>query len=217
MADAFSSSMTQPAGFCGGSAVTNALNGGCSSDDQVELGVAGRLGWDWGMGGFVFGVVGEVANVEARDTTTAFSITPAAYQFSRGIDGAVYAARARIGSPMGRFLPYVTAGYAVGEVEERYTTTNTANSFTPVTNTSDVDGFQVGAGLEYWVNDRISIGAEYLYTSLDVDDPLVTRVGPGTAPPTNPFLLVNPAGTDTRRESDEFNYHGIRLSVTARF
>lgn len=217
MANAFASSMTQPAGFCGGSAVTNALNGGCSSDDQVEIGVSGRLGWDVNVGGFVFGVVGEVANVEARDTTTAFSITPAAYQFSRGIDGAVYAARARIGSPFGRYLPYVTAGFAAGEVEERYTTTNTANSFTPVTSTSDADGFQVGAGLEYWVNDRISIGAEYLYTALDVDEPLVTRVGPGTAPPTNPFLLVNPAGTDTRRESDEFNYHGVRLSVTARF
>jgi outer membrane immunogenic protein len=216
-ADAFSSSATQAAGFCGGKANANNFGAGCDDDDQIEAGFVGRAGWDWQMGGFVFGVLGEVAAVQSRDHATGFSITPANYQFARGIDGVVYAGRVRVGSPMGRVMPYVTAGYAFTEVEEAYTTTNGVNSFAPVTNTSDADGFQFGGGLEYAVNDRISLGAEYLYTSLDVDDPLITRVGPGTAPATNPFLIVNPAGTDNRRESDEFNYHSVRLTVTARF
>lgn len=216
-ADAFSSSPTQAAGFCGGKANANNFGAGCDDDDQLEAGFVGRAGWDWQMGGFVFGVLGEVATVQSRDHATGFSITPANYQFARGIDGAVYSGRVRVGSPFGRTLPYVTAGWAMTEVEEQYTTTNGANSFTPVTNTSDADGFQLGGGLEYAVTDRISLGAEYLYTSLDVDAPLVTRVGPGTAPATNPFLIVNAAGTDNRRESDEFNYHSVRLTVTARF
>ena len=216
-ADAFSSSPTTPAGFCGGKANGNNFAAGCDDDDQFEGNFVGRAGWDWQFGGFVFGVLGEVAGVQARDHATGFSITPANYQFARGIDGVVYSGRVRVGSPFGRTLPYVTAGWAMAEVEEQYTTTNAANSFTPVTNTSDADGFQFGGGVEYAVNDRISLGAEYLYTSLDVDDPLVTRVGPGTAPATNPFLLVNAAGTDNRRESDEFSYHSVRLTVTARF
>lgn len=216
-ANAFASSMTTPAGFCGGRAVANNFASGCFDDDQVEIGASVRAGYDWQMGGFVVGVVGEVASVGARDHTTAFSTTPAAYEFARGTDGPVYSGRVRVGSPMGRFLPYVTAGYAVTEVEESYFTTNTANSFTPTTNTSDADGFQFGGGLEYAVNDRIRIGAEYLYTGLDVNDPLITRVGPGTAGPTNPFLIVNASGTDTRRQSDELNYHAVRFTVSARF
>jgi opacity protein-like surface antigen len=215
--DAFASTPTQAAGFCGGKATGNNFGAGCQDDDQLEGGVAGRIGWDFGMGGFVFGVLGEAASVQSRDHATAFSTTPASYQFARGIDGPVYALRARAGSPMGRWMPYVTAGYAMADVEESYATSNTANSFTPTTNTTDADGFQVGGGLEYAVNDRISLGAEYLYTALDVNEPLVVRVGPGTAPATNPFRIVNPAGTDTRRGSDEFNYHAFRLTVTARF
>jgi opacity protein-like surface antigen len=216
-ADAFSSSPTQSAGFCGGKANANNFDGGCQDDDEVTAGIVGRIGWDWAVGGFVFGVLGEAAGVDGRDHTTAFSITPANYQFVRGVDGPVYAARVRVGSPMGRWMPYATAGYAVAEVEESYSTTNTANSFSPVTKTSDADGFQVGGGLEYAFSDRIRLGAEYLYTALDVDDPLVVRVGPGTAPLTNPFRIVNPSGTDTRRQSDEFNHHAFRLTVSARF
>ncbi|MBX9574826.1 MAG: outer membrane beta-barrel protein [Caulobacteraceae bacterium] len=216
-ADAFSSSPTQSAGFCGGKANANNFDGGCQDDDEIAAGVAGRIGWDWAVGGFVFGVLGEAASVTGRDHTTAFSITPANYQFARGVDGPVYSARVRVGAPMGRWMPYATAGYAVAEVEETYSTTNAANSFTPLTNTSDADGFQVGGGLEYAVTDRVRLGAEYLYTALDVDDPLVVRVGPGTAPLTNPFRIVNPSGTDTRRQSDEFNHHAFRLTVSARF
>lgn len=216
-ANAFASSLTVPAGFCGGKANGNNFASGCEDDDQIELGASVRAGWDWQVGGFVVGVQGEVATAETRDHVTAFSITPAAYQFARGTDGPVYSARVRVGSPFGRFLPYVTAGYAMTDVEESYFTTNTANSFTPITNTSDADGFQFGGGVEYAFTDRISVGAEYLYTGLDVEDPLVTRVGPGTAPPTNPFLIVNATGTDNRRGSDEFNYHSVRLTMTARF
>ena len=62
------------------------------------------------------------------------------------------------------------------------------------------------------MSDNFSLGFEYLRTSLD-DDEYVVDVGPGTAPATNPFLLVDPAGTLMTRSEDKFEYD--TYSVTA--
>lgn len=53
-------------------------------------------------------------------------------------------------------------------------------------------------------------------TDLDVD-PHIVRVGPGTAPATNPFLLVSAEGTDLRRTSESFERHSVRLTAAVRF
>lgn len=216
-ADAFASSPTTPAGFCDGEAIANNFAAGCRDDDSAEFGASLRAGYDMAFGGFIVGVVGDVGSVRVEDYVTGFSTTPANYQFKREIDDVLYAARVRAGVPFGNTLVYATGGYAFAEVEERYTTTNGANSFTPTTNTADADGFQVGLGVEHRLDDRVSLGLEYLYTDLSVDDSLVTRVGPGTAPLTNPFRIVNPAGTDNRRQSDDFTFQGVRLTMSAKF
>ena len=61
-----------------------------------------------------------------------------------------------------------------------------------------------------------SVGLEYLQTSLE-DEESEVDVGPGTAGPTNPFLIVNPAGTFIRRSSDKFEYNTISLTTAWRF
>lgn len=216
-ADAFASSATTPAGFCGGTERGNNFAAGCNDDDQLDAELGVRAGWDWAMGGFVVGGLVEASSSRVDDNAVGFSTTPANYTFERGLKDVLYAARARIGLPYDRALFYGTGGVAFAKIDENYRTSNTGNTFTPISGESDGTGFQVGGGVEYMVNDRVSLGAEYLYTSLDVDDPLVTRIGRGTQPATNPFILVNANGTDNRRESDEFNFHAFRLTISSRF
>ena len=209
-ADAFSP------GFCDGNPNANNAAAGCSDDENGTGEVGIRGGYDFQAGDWVFGVVGEVGITGVEDAVTAFSTTPASYTFEREITSTA-ALRARVGYAMGSYLPYVTAGYARANVEQTYSTSNAANSFTPTRDTTDADGFQVGAGVEKWLTSNVTVGVEYLYSDLDANDPLVVRTGPGTAPATNPFLLVNPAGTNQIRSSDSIELHSFRVTASVRF
>lgn len=203
-------------GFCDGTPNGNNVGAGCSADDDGagEYGV--RAGYDYQMGGVVFGLVGEYSSTSLEDAVTGFSTTPASYTFSREVTS-VAAARARVGLAMGDWLPYVTAGYAVAQVDQTYSTSNAANSFTPTSADSDADGWQAGAGFEKRLTDRVTVGLEYLYSDLDVNDPMVVRTGAGSAPATNPFLIVNPAGTDQIRDNDTIRLHAVRVTAAYRF
>ncbi len=201
-------------GFCGGAANTNAPAGGCADDgDGVDYFV--NLGYDKQMGNLVFGIVGEFGKVEIDDSTTGFSTTPASYTFTRSLDytGGL---RLRAGyTPNGSTLIYGTGGAAYGKIENSFTTTNGANSFTG-NGDSDAWGWSAGAGIEQKIGSNFSIGLQYLHTDLK-DDDYVVRVGPGTAGPTNPFLLVDPTGTDIRRSDDNFRYNSVRATAAFRF
>jgi hypothetical protein len=45
----------------------------------------------------------------------------------------------------------------------------------------------------------------------------VVCTGPGTAPATNPLLIVSPQGTDRIRSSDTIELHGFRVTGSIRF
>lgn len=200
-------------GFCGGYGAGPG-NTGCKGDqDRAEY--WGRIGYDRRMGNFVVGALVEAGRTEARDRTTAFSTTPAAYRISRGMDYAI-AARLRAGyTPNGGILFYATGGGAWANMDHDFSSNNTANSF----NQSDKDGawgYQAGGGVEAMVTRNISVGMEYLYSNFKDKDYFVA-VGPGTAGPTNPFLLVNSGGTNMKPSDNDFNYHSIRGTVSFRF
>ncbi|VXA93353.1 conserved exported hypothetical protein [Luteimonas sp. 9C] len=209
-ADAFSP------GFCNGAArgATPAL--GCTENDGgADYGVRG--GYDWQMGSWVFGVVGEYGANDVRDAVTAFSTTPAYYTMFRKVDR-VAALRLRSGYAFGADsanLVYLTGGMAHAKIDNEFTTSNGANSFTTNGDTSGF-GWQAGVGYERKLGENVSVGLEYLFTSLEADDQRV-RTGPGTAPATNPFLIVNPAGTDMRRSDKDFDYGAARATVNWRF
>ena len=205
-ADAFSP------GFCNGLAV-DATPTGCTND-RDDLSYSGRIGADAQFGRFVIGAVGEFGKSDIRDSVSAFSTTPARYSFSRELD---YNAslRARVGIAANRTLFYATGGGAYGKIRSTFATSNGANSFTGRGN-SDAWGYTAGGGIETKVTKHISIGLEYLYNDLS-DKDYVVRVGPGTAPATNPFLLVNAAGTDIRRSDADFRWHSMRATVNFRF
>jgi opacity protein-like surface antigen len=200
-------------GFCAGEARGTNAGAGCSEDDDsVDFGL--RAGYDWEVGRLIAGVLGEVSGHNMSDDVTGFTSTPAAYNFKRRLNS-IIAFRARVGAPFGRTLVYGTAGVAFADIDRDFTSTNTIISFTP-RGAENATGYQVGFGAERRMVGRMSFGAEYLYTSLD-DDGFTVRFGPKTAPPTNAFLLVNPAGTDVRRTGDSFDFHSVRITATYRF
>lgn len=199
-------------GFCNGAA-TGTANSGCRNDkDGPEF--FGRLGYDRRMGNFVLGAVVEGGHSVARDSVSGFSTTPASYTMSREAD---YQANARLRAgytPGGGALFYVTGGGAYARLDNKFTTSNTANSFADNGKTNGW-GYAAGGGAEVMVTNNISVGLEYLYTDIK-DKDYVVNVGAGTAPPTNPFLL-NGGGTDIQRSNAHFRTHSVRGAISYRF
>lgn len=208
-ADAFSP------GFCGGAAKGTTQAMGCDKDaDGAEAGV--RMGYDWQFGNVVAGVVGEYSVMDVEDSVTGFSTTPANYVFTRNLEQ-VAAARLRMGYAMGPALVYGTGGYAYGKFDNRFASSNMANSFSMDAGSEDGDGWQAGAGVEYALAGGLTLTTEYLYTSLEADSPVV-RVGQGTSPSSNPFVLApNTVGTDMVRSNGRFGAHHVRIGMNYRF
>lgn len=188
---------------------------GCKGDnDGVEAGV--RAGYDWQFGNIVVGALAEYSVNNAQDSVTGFSTTPAFYTFTRELESTA-AARLRLGYAAGNALIYGTGGYAYGKFDNRFRTSNMANSFTETSDSEDGDGWQAGGGVEYALGRGLTVSGEYLYTSLDVDSPVI-RVGQGTAPATNPFILPpNTTGTDMTRGNGKFGTHMFRVGMNYRF
>ena len=206
-ADAFSP------GFCGGAATGRTPIEGCRGDkDGLEYNI--RAGYDTQMGNIVIGALIEGGKNEARDSVTAFSTTPANYVFTRELDYQL-GARARVGYAARGALFYGTGGVAYGKIDNSFSTTNGANSFTTNGSTKSW-GYSYGGGTEVKIAKNFSLGLEYLYTNY-VDDDYVVAVGPGSAPVTNPFRIVNPNDTNIRRDDSDFDMHNIRLTANFRF
>ena len=202
-------------GSCSGSALGQAAANGCDIDPTgVEASV--RLGYDMQFGAFVVGMVGELSGADVEDSVTSFSTTPAAYVFTRELES-MAALRLRAGFATGPALVYVTGGGAMAKIENSFRTTNGANSFTETVNDDEADGYQLGTGIEWRLAPNLTLTGEYLFTNLQPGD-YVVRVGPGTAGPTNPFILPpNTAGTDMARGNDDMELHAIKLGMNVRF
>lgn len=209
-ADAFSP------GFCAGIATAATPAGGCTEDEN-GFDAGGRVGYDWQRGMLVFGALADVTGSNAKDGVSAFSTTPAFYAFSRELR-AVGGLRARIGVGNERVLVYGTGGGAWGRINHLYTTSNAVNTFVPARDeerSENAWGYQAGGGVEFRVGAHWSLTGEYLYTNLDDEEDGTVR-SQGPAPATNPFILVNAAGTDLRR-SDKFDVHALRVGLSYRF
>lgn len=202
-------------GFCNGAAQGATPGGGCSANEGgADWGVRG--GYDWQSGNWVWGVVGEYAMNDVRDAVSAFSTTPAYYTMYRKVDG-MFALRGRAGFTFGDGdnLVYATAGWVHAKIETGFGTSNAANAFS--NNGGDnVDGQQYGLGYERRMGDHFTVGLEYLLTDID-DDGYRVQVARGNAPATNPFVIVNPNGTELRRSDTDFSFDSLRLTASYRF
>lgn len=209
-ADAFSP------GFCGGIATGRTPGEGCF-DDRGGTALGARLGYDWQFGNWVVGALAEYNTYEVRDGVSGYSTTPASYTMIRELDDTI-ALRARAGMAFGQdndWLAYATAGAVRASVKNEFRSTNTANAFT-LSESGDTDGVQFGLGVERKIAGNVSLGLEYLRTRIDDEDTrvLTTR---GTAPATNPFLLVNANGTDFRRSDERLDLDTLQLTLNWRF
>ena len=149
---------------------------------------------------------------------TAFSITPAAYNFTRKVTQSV-AIRARAGYAFDKALVYGTGGLVQANVRHNFTTTNTVNAFPRISGAGSAhkDGYQLGGGVEYMLMPHVTLGAEFLHTRLDDNNFVVRATNNGTTVATNPFLIVNTQGTGFLRSNHHIEYNSMRAVVSYRF
>ncbi len=203
-------------GFCGGIAMGAVPSAGCTEDEN-GIDIGGRVGYDWSSGMLVVGALVDVSGTDVTDGASAFSTTPAFYAFSRQLK-AMGGLRGRVGAGTSRALVYGTGGLAWGRIEHVFTSSNAVNTFVPgkdAVRTENAWGYQAGGGLEVRLASQWTLGGEYLYSRFDDEEDGTVR-SQGPAPATNPFVLVNAAGTDLRR-SGRFDVHSVRLALNYRF
>lgn len=206
-ADAFSP------GFCGGTAVAGTQTQ-CSDRGGTEWAV--HAGYDTQFGrNIVVGIVADYGQADIRDGVTAFSTTPAFYSIERRVDD-IASFRGRLGFAFDRTLVYGTGGVVYAKVENRFTTSNGVNTFTSSDDDDDTYGYRAGGGIEHRFEGGLALGVQYLYTNLE-DEDYTVRAGGATVPVTNPFILVNPNGTDFRRSDDRLDWHNVSVTASYRF
>jgi outer membrane immunogenic protein len=141
------------------------LNGGWgwgSSDFSAPLATAsfdvnggligGTLGYNWQMGSMVFGLEGDIDWSNIRGSV---ACAPGTCSTRNDWLGTF---RGRLGYAMGRFMPYLTGGLAVGDIKTSVT------GFPDSTQTNV--GWTIGGGLEANVTGPLSVKVEYLYVDL---------------------------------------------------
>jgi outer membrane immunogenic protein len=86
--------------------------------------------------------------------------------------------RPRVGYVLGNFMPYVTGGLAVGDVNVKSFLTSTGSGANGVDYTKTQAGWTAGAGIEMSIFSNWSLKAEYLYVRIPDTN------GPSDNPPT---------------------------------
>jgi len=111
--------------------------------------IGGTIGYNWQMGQAVLGIEGDIDWSGVKGTTMGCCTTE---------NNWLATVRGRAGYAFDRFLPYLTAGLAVGDIK------SSLPGF-PGGSTTNA-GWTVGAGLEVGVVPNVSLKAEYLYVDL---------------------------------------------------
>ncbi|MCU4180963.1 porin family protein [Bosea sp. BH3] len=149
----------------------NVFNGRTVSIGDMDGFVGGgQVGYNYQMGQFVLGLEADIQGADLSTGTNAFGDS-----VSTDFYGTV---RARVGVAFDRFMPYVTGGWAYGNVK---TTIGGLGS----TDKSHTGGYAIGAGLEYAFTNNIIGGVEYMYVDLGEKSVLNTGVKIG-----NDFSVV---------------------------
>ena len=115
--------------------------------------VGGTVGYNYQIGQAVIGIEGDIDWADINGTTT----TTCALGCKTS-DSWLSTVRGRLGYAAGRFMPYVTAGGAFGNIQ--------ASSPTLAGNSTTNAGWTVGAGLEFALVGNWTLKAEYLFVDL---------------------------------------------------
>jgi outer membrane immunogenic protein len=149
------------------------VNGGGNKPDGFFGGL--QLGYNHQFANnVVLGVEADAAFADLKDSGQGISgdLDGDFYRFNTEtkID-ALGTVRARLGYAAGRFLPYVTGGFAWAHTDYNFSFDTASPTLNGSFSQSDVfTGWTVGAGLEYAITDKISAKLEYLYADLGSKD-----------------------------------------------
>jgi outer membrane immunogenic protein len=127
-------------------------SGGALLEDPSGFALGARAGYDYQVGDVLLGMIAD-----------------GYYSFADGGGNGVFKSelhyygtvRGRLGLGIGRFLPYVTGGYAYGELK-------VSNNVTGVSGSETLSGWTYGGGVEFvWNRDITLYGG---YRRIDFDD-----------------------------------------------
>ena len=127
-------------------------NGWANVGDLDGFVGGGQIGYNYQIGQFVLGLE---ADLQAADLSSGDNL--GLIGVKTDYFGTV---RARLGFAVDRFMPYITGGWAYGNVK----TSIPSVAFS--SDRSHTGGYAVGAGLEYAFTNNIIAGVEYLYVDL---------------------------------------------------
>ena len=192
------------------------LNRGSDRDTGVIGGI--QLGYNLQMSNFVVGleadIQGSTANASRGTFTNIAPFVPFQVAGNTSLEwmGTV---RARLGVLLApTLLAYATGGFAYGSVQHTYggdALEATRSSWFGRART-DATGWTAGAGLEWAVTNRVTLGAEYLYVTLDAADRF-------TAAPTTNGTTCNVAAQNcvVGVATGDLDVHIARLKVNYKF
>lgn len=168
----------------------NAFAPGDSQPDGLVGGA--HLGYNVHFNPVVVGIEADIEGASIDGLYQSFAGPTGSGAVDVGTQGSV---RARIGMAFDRFLPYATAGVAIASVDY-----SGGPAFGPCCGYSETrTGWTAGVGLDYGINDFISTGLEYRYTSLGEAE--------GVLDPSFPGNTMNV----------DLGYHAIRGRVSLSF
>lgn len=173
-----------------------------SSDDSFTGGV--HVGYDAQFGSVVVGGVADVSYADFSETRSVTTLLGNTTSVTRDID-LLATARVRAGFALDPVLIYGTGGLAYADVKQTYNPAVVAGLTPRSFPDEDKFGYAVGGGAEFRATDKISFGAEYLYTDLGSDDSYAELVDAGG--------VVRASG----RLDDRVDFHTVWAKISYRF
>lgn len=149
------------AGINGGLSFGSFTNGGSSYFGSSGGGmVGGTVGYNFQGGPLVVGVEADLDWADINGSASPFTAVNA-----QGTVNETNTVRARLGYSFDRALVYATGGWAGASVSGNLSNFLTSPGLI-INESHYMNGYAVGAGIEYSITPRVSVKAEYLFTSL---------------------------------------------------
>lgn len=131
---------------------------GQDSGESEGLLYGGQVGYDFRTGGVVLGIEGEATGSTTDTRATGLLVPNDVTTLDAGRDLYVGGRVGALLSPVA--MVYAKGGYTNAQVDVDYRAGNSTTRFK-----SELDGFRVGAGLEYQLNPGMYVKGEYRYSN----------------------------------------------------
>ena len=154
-------------GIIGYDRISDGTDGDAGSSDGLLYG--GQLGYDFQAGGLVLGIEGEVTGATTDTRADSLLVAGDRLVLDAGRD---YYVGGRIGGAISpQALVYAKAGYTNAKLNSEYRTGTTV-----VRDSAELDGWRIGAGVEYKLTPQFHLKGEYRYSNYGEIDGFDTDV-----------------------------------------